>query len=117
MHLSTTDGRQRHVATFGAGDSFGEMGLMTGAPRAATVTALEDVECYRLDKEAFHDILRNRPEIADYISRVLARRQMEYEVAREGLAAEAQPLRMGHRERDIFHRIIEFFGLHTATPL
>jgi small-conductance mechanosensitive channel len=117
VYLSTADGRGRHVATLHAGDFFGEMGLMIGAARAATVTALEDVECYRLDKEAFHGILHNRPEIADYISRVLARRQMEYEAAREGLAAEVQPLRIGHRERDIFHRIINFFGLRNPSEV
>ena len=78
---------------------------------SATVTALEDVECYRMDKDAFHDILLNRPEIAEYISHALARRRMEYEAARDGLDAEAKESKMGSTQRDIFARISEFFGL------
>ena len=62
------------VATLGEGDFFGEMGMMTGEARAATLIALSDVECYRLDKEAFNDVLQRRPEIAEDISVVLARR-------------------------------------------
>ncbi|HSE97378.1 MAG TPA: mechanosensitive ion channel family protein [Blastocatellia bacterium] len=111
VQLSTEDGVGKEIATLKAGDFFGEMGLMTGERRSATVTALEDVECYRLDKDAFHDILLNRPEIAEYISHVLARRRMEYEAARDGLDAEARNRKMGHAQRDIFARISEFFGL------
>jgi len=49
--------------------------MMTGEPRGATVTAVSDVECYRLSKTAFDDILRRRPEIAEDLSQVLARRR------------------------------------------
>ncbi|HWP44154.1 MAG TPA: mechanosensitive ion channel family protein, partial [Blastocatellia bacterium] len=62
VHISTDDGASKDIAILKAGDFFGEMGLMTGERRSATVTAIEDVECYRLDKDAFHDILLNRPE-------------------------------------------------------
>jgi CRP-like cAMP-binding protein len=52
------------------------MGLMTGEPRSATVIAITDVECYRLDKAAFHKILGDRPEIASEISTLLAERRL-----------------------------------------
>ncbi|MBM3223230.1 MAG: mechanosensitive ion channel [Candidatus Tectomicrobia bacterium] len=114
VQISTDNGHSQNVASLHAGEFFGEMGLMTGARRAATVIALEETESYRLDKEAFHDILLNRPEIADYISQVLARRQLEYEIAREGLQAAAHQLPMASREQDIFHRITEFFGVRRS---
>jgi small-conductance mechanosensitive channel/CRP-like cAMP-binding protein len=117
VHISTEDGAGKDIATLRAGDFFGEMGLMTGEKRTATVTALEDSECYRLDKDAFHDILLNRPEIAEYISHVLARRRMEYEAARDGLDAEARNKKMGHTQRAIFARISEFFGLGARTQV
>src|SRR6266480_3495775 len=61
----SVDGRlSETIASLHAGDFFGEMGMMTGAPRSATVIALSDVECYRVDKDAFHDILRSRPQVA-----------------------------------------------------
>ncbi|PYT02666.1 MAG: mechanosensitive ion channel protein MscS, partial [Acidobacteria bacterium] len=41
------DGRSERVASIGEGDFFGEMGMMTGEPRRATVAALTDMLCYR----------------------------------------------------------------------
>ncbi len=75
-------GQRSHLATLDSGKVFGEMGLMTGAPRRATVTARTDLECYRLDKAGFEKVLRARPDIASGISDVLA-------VARVGDAANA----------------------------
>ncbi len=100
-----------HVATLRAGNFFGEMGLMTGEPRTATVIARTDVECYRLDKEAFHDILRRRPEIAEDISHILARRRVELEGVREGLNEEAMRQRMRYTQSDFLNRIRKFFTL------
>ena len=103
------------VATLHGGDFFGEMGMMTGEPRSATVVALSDVECYRVDKDAFHDILRTRPEIAEDISHVLARRRVELDAAREGLNEEARLARMSQHQGDLLRRIRGFFALgHSA---
>jgi CRP-like cAMP-binding protein len=99
------------VATLDAGDFFGEMGLMTGEPRSATVIALTDVECYRLDKETFQDTLMSRPEIAEDISDILARRRVELEATREGLTDETKKLRIRHHQIDLLKRIQNFFTL------
>ena len=99
------------VATLHAGEFFGEMGMMTGAPRAATVIALSNVECYRLDKEAFDDIMRRRPEIAEDISEVLASRRMELDAVREDLSEEAKRARMKHHQVDVLARIKQFFAI------
>lgn len=93
--IDAPNGSRHRVATLGAGDFFGEMGLLTGEPRAATVVALTDMECYRLDKAGFEQIIRERPAIAESISAILAARQQEREAvimqAHEGhgVAAEA----------------------------
>ncbi|MEW6213570.1 MAG: mechanosensitive ion channel family protein, partial [Acidobacteriota bacterium] len=107
--ISNEDGTSRRVAVLKDGDFFGEMGLMTGEPRTATVIALEDVEACRLDKHDFHDIIHSRPEIAEHISHVLARRRVELEAAREGLDEEAKHKKMAPMQKDILARIIEFF--------
>jgi CRP-like cAMP-binding protein len=103
--------RSEHVASLGAGDYFGEMALMTGEPRHATVVALTDSHCYRLDKESFHDILRRRPEIAEDISHALARRRVELEAVKEELDEEATRQRMSHTQSDMLQRIRSFFKL------
>lgn len=71
------DGERRHLATLTAGMVFGEMGMMTGEPRRATVIARTDAECYRIDKESFENILLARPELADEFARILALRNQE----------------------------------------
>jgi len=85
------------------------MGMMTGAPRGATVTAVTDVVCYRLDKDGFATILSARPDIASSMSKVLAKRQEELEErVRESLpGTEHAP---AHHEA-ILDRIRVFFGL------
>lgn len=97
-----------HLSTLSAGSVFGEMGMMTGEARRATVTARGDVECYRLDKVGFQGVLQSRPDIANQISGVLVERNAGLESLREKTRAGARaPVAHG----DILLRIREFFGL------
>jgi small-conductance mechanosensitive channel/CRP-like cAMP-binding protein len=105
------DGTSKTVATLHRGSFFGEMGLMTGAPRSATVVAITDAFCYRLDKEAFMDILHKRPEIADGISMILARRRVELDAAKEDLTEEALKQRLNKTQGDLLARMRKFFTL------
>jgi small-conductance mechanosensitive channel/CRP-like cAMP-binding protein len=107
----TVDGESQKVATLRDGDFFGEMGMMTGEPRASSVVALTDVECYRLDKEGFNDILHRRPEVAEDISHILARRRAELDAIREGLSEEAMRQRMQGAQGALLARIRKFFKL------
>jgi small-conductance mechanosensitive channel/CRP-like cAMP-binding protein len=102
----------KKVATLHAGDFFGEMGLMTGEPRTATVVAETNAECYRLDKKSFQDIMQRRPEIAEDISHILARRRVELEAVLEGLNEEAKLKRMSRTQNDLLRRIRDFFTLN-----
>ena len=111
VRVSTDGNLSEHLANLGPGDFFGERGMMTGEPRSATVTALSDVECYRLDKEAFHDILQRRPEIAENISEILARRRVELEAALEDLDEETRQTRARQHQGDLLRRIKDFFRL------
>ena len=100
-------GGRKPLATLLAGSVFGEMGMLTGEARRATVTAHTDVECYRMDKEGFRSILQERPDIAGEISKVLMARQTELDHLRATVAAEA-PV---ERHDDIVARIRSFFGI------
>ena len=62
------------LATLEAGSYFGEMSLLTGAPRSATVTAEGAVETFLLDREALAPILESDPAIAETLSKQLAER-------------------------------------------
>ncbi len=54
--------RRRLMARVVAGDTAGEMGLISGRPRTATVVALRDTELARLSREAFDRVFRRHPE-------------------------------------------------------
>lgn len=97
---------RRHLSTLHAGSVFGEMGLMTGEPRRATVTARTDTLCYRLDKAGFQNILQARPEIAGECARILSEREYQLTAAREEKAVPAHV-----REAHILAGIKRFFGL------
>jgi small-conductance mechanosensitive channel/CRP-like cAMP-binding protein len=105
------EGVTKTVATLEAPSFFGEMGLMTGEPRTADVVAMGEVECFRLDKEAFEKIIKDRPEMARELSTTLAERRVELIAAREGLDAEAKRKRADDERTRILGKIQDFFGL------
>jgi small-conductance mechanosensitive channel/CRP-like cAMP-binding protein len=57
------------------GEVFGEMSLLTGQPRGATVTAGLDAVVYEIRREDLDPILRQRPEIAEGLAGVMAEHQ------------------------------------------
>lgn len=99
------------VATVKGPGFVGEMGLMTGQPRMATVVARTDVECYRLDKAAFQHVLDKRPEVATEISELLAKRAVELQAAREGLDLERARESLSAEKTRLLTEIRRFFAL------
>jgi small-conductance mechanosensitive channel/CRP-like cAMP-binding protein len=91
-----------------AGQFFGEMALVTGEARAATVRAKTDVECYRLDRASFQELLLGRPEIENEMRRVIGGRRGELDTAREAFAG-AGPA--AEAEVRFATKIRRFFGM------
>jgi CRP/FNR family transcriptional regulator, cyclic AMP receptor protein len=56
-------GRSRS-RTLGIGDYFGEMALLDGGPRSATVTAVDELQTMRLRRRPFLKLLESEPKIA-----------------------------------------------------
>jgi len=71
----------RSVDTMGAGQFFGERGLLTREPRNATVTALIDTEVEVIDAQGFHDQVMANPEVAAVLSQAARRRTGRRRVA------------------------------------
>ncbi len=78
------DGESTRVAVLRAGDCFGETSLLTGEKRSATVVAQTDCEVVEIGKPVLANSLRQKPELLNKLSELLARRQLET----EGILAE-----------------------------
>jgi CRP-like cAMP-binding protein len=109
VRLEVPGAPEKEVAQLGAGDFFGERSLLTGEKRSATIVALTDVECWRLDKAAFKELLDRRPEIAEEVATALAARQVELERHREDLSNEAASRRSLEVKQDLMDKIRRFF--------
>lgn len=95
------------VATLHDGAIFGEMGMLTGEARSATVMAVTSVDCYRLDKEGFAKVLQQRPEVATEMTAIVEARNVE----RHALLARTGQSAANHG--DLLDRIRSFFSLHS----
>ena len=71
--------KEQVVGHLGPGDFFGEMALLDGFPRSASVRAATDCECLALIRWDFLGVVRSRIEVALGILPVLSRRLRECE--------------------------------------
>ena len=62
------------LSYLGAGDYFGEMAIITGDPRSATVQAEEDTNLWQLDKKDFDTLVMNNPSISLSLTHMLSHR-------------------------------------------
>jgi ATP-binding cassette, subfamily B, bacterial len=70
----TAGGSERPLAVLSDGDFFGEMALLSDAPRVATVRALQPCTFLVLDKQAFESMLEGNPDLRAAVDRVRASR-------------------------------------------
>lgn len=105
------DGLEREVATLKEGEFFGEMGLMTGEPRRATVVAKTDAACYVIDRALFAEVLEKKSGLVEEIGKLLAERQLELQVERDELSAEAARQHLAAHHASLVTRIRRFFGM------
>ncbi|MBK7781525.1 MAG: mechanosensitive ion channel [Ardenticatenia bacterium] len=106
------DGRVVPVTERGPGEIVGEMSLLTGEPRTATVSALAETETIDVGKHLFAQVLLADPAIAEGLSVILVRRVLEQKarVSEAGSNPEAPVSEHGLR-RELQGRIRRFFGM------
>lgn len=108
--VHTPDGSNTEVGQIIAGNAFGEMSLLTGAPRGATVTAVVESLVTEIHKDAVAQLLEARPHIAEILSRTLAERQTRTD---KRMAASGQPAHTDETSMagQFLTRILTFFNL------
>ena len=69
------DGRDMPITTLEAGAVFGEIALLTGEERSATVRAVDEVVLYEIAKEALQPIIEARPQLVVELALLMATRR------------------------------------------
>jgi CRP/FNR family transcriptional regulator, cyclic AMP receptor protein len=70
----SSDGRQNILAVMGPSDMFGELSIFDPGPRTSSATTITKVRAVSMDRDALKAWITDRPEIAEQLLRVLARR-------------------------------------------
>jgi len=114
--FAVADGRARVidvsggvVAEFGAGDYFGEMSMLTGQPRSATVLAEGECRVLELTAESLRAIALEHPELLQRLSVVVAERRADLDRHRAAAAQEKSGL--DEASRTLLSRIQSFLRL------
>jgi len=106
------ENKESKVARLGPGQVFGEMSLLTGEPRSATVRTISDVRVLEIKKENLETILKNRPSLAQILSDIVVERK-QYNVKHiNDLPAKKHQLQEEERHQ-LFLRIKDFFKLNS----
>lgn len=91
------------VATLSVGNYFGEMSLLTGEQRTATVIAQGDATLISISRQAFHDIIVADPNISEGLAEALAERQAELDqIKRDAPAFKANTKTLLGRIKKVF---------------
>lgn len=74
VFINSLDGSPLQVAKLKDGDFFGEMSLLEGMPRSATITAMEDTVCLVIDESNFEQVIAQQPSLAFRIMKGMSNR-------------------------------------------
>lgn len=111
VRIEVPHGGRTVAARIGAGEVFGEMSLLTGAPRSADVVALVDSVAYEVAKPALAPLLRRLPALAQELGAIVAARQMANLAIQRAMPAEARRDAARAEGDAILARMREFFAL------
>ena len=105
--IVTLGEERRQVATTTAGGYFGEMSLLTGDARTATVSAHGDCTVLEITTDAFREYVQRRPEVIEVLAAAATARRRELDEARATTGA-----RPAATQASLTARMRQYFGLH-----
>ncbi len=92
--LESGTGRSEAIAVLGPQDWFGEMALLSGEPRSATIIAVKETNLWRLSREAWDELVDRHPtwllQFCATLSRRLARADQQYSIGRDAFNSLAE---------------------------
>ncbi len=100
---SEEDGNETIIAYLGSGDYFGEMSLLTGEPRSASVITVEPSEMFILNKADFDVIVERYPSITLSMGKIISQRLRDtlQKTAKKGFRRVASEVKGSLSERNL----------------
>lgn len=112
VFVNIPNGGRKVLSRLREGDFFGEIALLAGGVRTASVAAITDVRVHELKKEGFKQVLESKPQILDEIGTILTRRKDELvEIAGSIDTTAAQRMTNIEIKDRIIDRVRRYFGL------
>src|SRR5690348_12150152 len=106
------NGAAIRVGTLHSGDCFGEMSLLTGERRTATVRAVADCYVMEISKPTMAEVIRQAPECLNQLSELLAKRKMETEgIIKDAHLAQGEEAKQREYSATFLRRLRTFFEL------
>jgi CRP-like cAMP-binding protein len=109
------EGRPRRVGRIHPGECFGEMSLLTGQRRSATVRATCESIVYEVGRKSIRHVMERRPALAETLSQLLAEHELGRELALESDAEEAPVDELESFAHQIMTRMRDFLDLHRGS--
>jgi small-conductance mechanosensitive channel len=109
--LVERDGRASELAELVSGECFGEISLLTGKPRTATVVAKTDCDIVEIDKTAMRDLLQQDPRLADQLSETLSNRRSMLETELANWKDDHEIAPVNQTKESFLFRMRQLFGL------
>ncbi len=106
--LAPSGDKEIEVGRMGTGEVFGEMALLTGEERTATVVAISDTRLFEITKEHIYPLIKAQPEISKLLSDVVSQRKMDTEAKKE--QAESKKIDKETLAKQILDKMQKFFG-------
>lgn len=103
----------REITTLSKGEFFGEMSLLTGKLRSASVRALVDIEVIVIDKKSFKEVIQENKVLFESVLNYLTKREEENIIFRKEMSKDAE-LNKNYKEKikkNMFNKLIKFFEL------
>ncbi len=101
-------GDSQKLAVLEPGAAFGEISLLTGEPRSATVRSLTETTLIEIDKETLGPILVANPALVEALEVIMKERRQRASDLLDAMRAEVEPM---HDRAPLAGRIARFFGL------
>ncbi len=103
----------RVISKLGEGSFFGEMSLLTGNPRTASIKTLEDTEVLVIDKESFKTFIQNNKVLLENVLEYLTIREEEQLNFKEKLSLSSQEKskQIQNIKENTLQKLLRFFEI------